>query len=193
MPCNGFPKMQKLSTFNASRIIDYPLSYKHKLIYMSTANTQHLDFKYIYIFSITYHLFIEGNIAERKPQPSLPILRHLFWNYSILAALVLILLCAATLPYPGLNFVFGLANELNLLAVVSTARFTAGSQASRETTVDRAVKTALHEAGHLLGLQHCNDQRCVMVLSFALSDTDFKRKDFCETCKKKMERGWLKR
>jgi hypothetical protein len=103
--------MQKLSTFNASRIIDYPLSYKHKLIYMSTANTKHLDFKYIYIFSITYHLFIEGNIAERKPQPSLPILRHFFWNYSILAALVLILLCAATLPVIS-NFALAVVLEL---------------------------------------------------------------------------------
>lgn len=101
-------------------------------------------------------------------------------------------LVGVDLSYPGLNFVFGLADEQNLVAVVSTARFSAGSQTSRDKIVDRAVKTALHETGHLLGLQHCNDQRCVMVLSFVLSDTDFKRKEFCETCRKKMDAAWLK-
>lgn len=104
-----------------------------------------------------------------------------------------IALVGTDLSYPGLNFVFGLADELKLVAVVSTARFAAGSQASRDKTIDRAVKTALHEAGHLLGLQHCKDQRCVMVLSYVLSDTDFKRKEFCETCRKKMDAAWLKR
>ncbi|MHB8881621.1 MAG: archaemetzincin family Zn-dependent metalloprotease [Thermodesulfovibrionales bacterium] len=104
-----------------------------------------------------------------------------------------IALVGADLSYPGLNFVFGLADELNQLAVVATARFASGQQATREKIIDRAVKTALHEAGHLLGLHHCSDQRCVMVLSFNLSDTDFKRKEFCEACRKKMEAGWPKR
>lgn len=100
-----------------------------------------------------------------------------------------IALVGVDLSYPGLNFVFGLADEPNSIAVVSTARFTSGSQTSKDKAVDRAVKTALHEAGHLLGLQHCSDQRCVMVLSFNVIDTDFKRKEFCGTCRKKMPAG----
>lgn len=132
----------------------------------------------------------EGYEPRKKQYSSLRLLESV--RLFVEKGVPVIALVGADLSYPGLNFVFGLADELNRLAVVSTARFAAGSQASRDKTIDRAVKTALHEVGHLLGLQHCKDQRCVMVLSFVLSDTDFKRKNFCDTCRKKMDVAWLK-
>jgi len=93
------------------------------------------------------------------------------------------------LSYPGLNCVFGLADDAYPLAVVSVARLAGRGRtpAGRDKTAERAVKTAIHELGHLVGLPHCSDHRCVMFFSFTLRDTDYKSKDFCLVCKKGLE------
>lgn len=91
---------------------------------------------------------------------------------------------------PGLNFVFGLADDSSLSAIVSVARFrsghTQGSMNSRLT--ERALKTAIHELGHTFGLSHCRNNKCVMFFSFDLRDTDHKEKDFCRRCRKIIEK-----
>ncbi|MCL4491353.1 MAG: archaemetzincin family Zn-dependent metalloprotease [Nitrospirae bacterium] len=85
---------------------------------------------------------------------------------------------------PGLNYIFGLADEFRPVALVSTARFKNGNGRATE----RTVKTAIHELGHTYGLQHCNDHRCVMFFSYTLSDTDYKGKHFCAHCRKALEK-----
>ena len=47
----------------------------------------------------------------------------------------------------------------------------------------RAVKEAVHELGHLLGLGHCPDPACVMAFSNSLADTDRKGPGFCAPCR----------
>lgn len=90
--------------------------------------------------------------------------------------------------YSGnLNFVFGLAECPGRAAIISLRRLRAdgGEQAFRE----RAVKEAVHELGHTLGLQHCPDPACVMYFSNRLADTDRKGKKFCSRCLESIE-GW---
>ena len=81
----------------------------------------------------------------------------------------------------GLNFVFGIADAPGRAAVISLARLRGGG-ADEETFRTRAVKEALHELGHTLGLPHCPNPLCLMHFSNSLDDTDRKSSRLCEAC-----------
>jgi len=81
----------------------------------------------------------------------------------------------------GLNFIFGLANPLRGIALVSVYRLS-GPQLE-----ERIAKEVVHEMAHLLGLDHCADPGCVMYFSNTLDDTDQKSKDLCRLCRSKLE------
>lgn len=72
----------------------------------------------------------------------------------------------------GMNFVFGLA-VAGRGAVVSTARMPTASMLAKE---------AVHEAGHVLGLEHCA-HACVMRFSNDLADALRKPSTFCARCR----------
>lgn len=80
---------------------------------------------------------------------------------------------------PGLNFVFGLAYKNS--AVISLVRL---KSENKEQYFGRALKEAVHEIGHLMGLLHCPNAKCVMHFSNCLGDTDYKKEDLCGECKK---------
>jgi archaemetzincin len=80
----------------------------------------------------------------------------------------------------GLNFAFGIADSPGRAAVISLFRLRIG--ADDLTSRGRAVKEAVHELGHTLGLRHCDDPRCVMHFSNSLVDTDRKASRLCERC-----------
>jgi archaemetzincin len=77
----------------------------------------------------------------------------------------------------NVNFVFGLA-MFHVSAVVSTFRL---------GTPGMVVKEAVHEAGHVMGLQHCRN-RCVMRFSNTYEDALQKPDTLCETCRRLIER-----
>lgn len=81
---------------------------------------------------------------------------------------------------PELNFVFGLADPTSGSAMISLNRLEHGDKA---IFLERCLKEAVHELGHLLSLDHCRDSLCVMHFSNSLLDTDMKSYMFCSHCK----------
>jgi archaemetzincin len=90
---------------------------------------------------------------------------------------------------PGMNYVFGEARCPGRVAVISTCRLKSAAQMHQALLGDRALKEAVHETGHMLGLRHCSDETCVMHFSERLADTDRKRDDFCLECRSRLR--WL--
>ena len=80
----------------------------------------------------------------------------------------------------NLNFVFGYASIRDRYAVISTARL---HDAKASRYLERALKEAVHEIGHTLGLEHDPDSACVMHFSNSLADTDRKGIAFCHRCR----------
>jgi len=87
---------------------------------------------------------------------------------------------------PILTFVFGAAQISGRCAVISTRRLDPRyyrEPENRGLLLERVKKTAVHELGHSMGLIHCRDRRCVMFSSTRIEDTDFKKPQFCHTCR----------
>jgi archaemetzincin len=86
----------------------------------------------------------------------------------------------------GLNFVLGEAFPKAGLGAVYLARIKEefyGLKPNDELLYTRMVKECIHELGHIFRFNHCPNTLCVMHFSNSLSDTDFKRKSFCSTCR----------
>jgi len=93
---------------------------------------------------------------------------------------------AVDLFVPRLNFVFGLAEPGQQCAVISVARLDPRffqQPPNPALFQERALKEAVHELGHLLGLPHCRNPRCIMYFSNTLADTDRKGPGFCPACR----------
>lgn len=86
---------------------------------------------------------------------------------------------------PGLNFVFGEAQHHGKAAIISLYRLKPGfygHSSNIRLFEDRALKEAVHEIGHTLGLKHCQNSACVMYFSNSILDTDRKTSHFCKSC-----------
>jgi archaemetzincin len=82
----------------------------------------------------------------------------------------------------GLNYVFGEAYMAGKAALISLWRLKPGfygEAAGFDVFVSRALKEAVHELGHTLGLHHCEKGFCVMHFSNSILDTDKKQTLFC--------------
>ena len=91
--------------------------------------------------------------------------------------------------YSGrLNFVFGEAQFGGRIAAIYLTKLKEeiGELFDERIFLQRVVTEAVHELGHLFGLQHCSASSCVMYFSNSLEDTDKKGNDFCPSCKMKI-------
>lgn len=86
---------------------------------------------------------------------------------------------------PELNFIFGEASCPGKAALISLWRLRPefyGESPDEAVFLARAVKEAVHELGHTLGLRHCPRGSCVMHFSNSIFDTDKKQRLFCDEC-----------
>ena len=90
----------------------------------------------------------------------------------------------------NLNFVFGEAELFGKRAVISLKRLRQefyGLPEDKELLKLRALKEAVHEIGHVLGLKHCKG-KCVMRFSNSIVEVDMKDWWFCESCLKRLRK-----
>lgn len=86
----------------------------------------------------------------------------------------------------GLNFIFGEADPITGISIISLVRLKPEfykQKPNEKLFLERILKEATHELGHLFYLPHCENSNCVMYFSNSILDTDKKDKYFCEYCK----------
>lgn len=91
-------------------------------------------------------------------------------------------------PDPNWNFVFGIASLRNRIGLWSIYRN--GDPSVNERTFKRCLKrtigTAIHETGHIFGIQHCIAYECIMAGCNSQEESDRRDLYYCPSCLQKL-------
>jgi archaemetzincin len=90
--------------------------------------------------------------------------------------------CEEDLYSGDMNFVFGLGNLSQRVGVYSLARYHMGAKNNNALFLERALKVAAHECGHMFSLRHCICHECCLNGSNSLQETDFEPIFLCPEC-----------
>lgn len=85
----------------------------------------------------------------------------------------------------GYDFVYGEAKPSSGVATLSIYRLHPKNRSKNSVSKkfqERMVREALHEVGHLYGLGHCEDAKCVMRACTCLPEVDAAGNKFCSEC-----------
>lgn len=86
---------------------------------------------------------------------------------------------------PILTHLFGEAQLGGSCAIVSLHRLREefyGLPPNAHLLRQRLMKESVHELGHVLGLRHCLDWRCVMASTHDVERLDLKGEEYCPSC-----------
>ncbi|AMM55005.1 archaemetzincin family Zn-dependent metalloprotease [Pyrococcus kukulkanii] len=134
-------------------------------------------------FSHAFDMY-RGQFLGRAFLPALSLVKRDFRALAVLGVV------DVDLYEPGLNFIFGIAHPGFGVALISLYRLYPefyGEPPDRKLLKERALKEAMHELGHVFGLEHCPNPKCVMHFSNSIIDTDIKSWMYCESCLRKLE------
>jgi archaemetzincin len=87
------------------------------------------------------------------------------------------------------DFVYGEADMKAGVASLSIHRLfneDPGDSPDLNLTVERIIREATHEIGHLFGLGHCRNRQCVMCTCTCLAEVDAAHDGLCSDCAKKL-------
>ncbi|MEC4003753.1 archaemetzincin [Flavobacterium sp. SUN052] len=87
-------------------------------------------------------------------------------------------------PSEDWNYVFGLANYDKRTGISSFNRFV--ENGDYELCLNRTIKTAVHEIGHMFSMNHCKHAVCLMNGVNHLPESDTKPNALCSDCLKKL-------
>jgi len=90
--------------------------------------------------------------------------------------------------YPGDSwaFVFGQASLQDRVGVWSLARLSSMTGGNSNALLDRTLKIAIHETGHMFSMKHCTKFECLMSGTNHLAETDRRPLDVCPECMAKI-------
>ena len=90
-------------------------------------------------------------------------------------------------PDSSMYFVFGQASLEDRVGVWSLYRL--DDQADFQRFLERTMKIAVHEVGHMFSMRHCTKYECVMSGTNHLTETDRRPIDACPECMAKI--AWM--
>jgi archaemetzincin len=91
---------------------------------------------------------------------------------------------------PGYDFIYGEADIEAGVATLSINRLVSDKQAIQpalDLSLERIIREATHEVGHLFGLLHCSNSKCVMRTCTCLAEVDAANDGLCAVCADRLE------
>jgi archaemetzincin len=131
----------------------------------------------------------ESAFDDRRNQYDAGIIIHQLgaWDFPDCSKIVGII--SRDIFIPIFNYAYGYAEQGGDLSMISLFRLNRnadGSLPPASQFYERAAKVALHELGHLFSLFHCNETRCIMHFSGAITDLDDIPFYLCPDCERRL-------